>query len=231
MSDTSAHPVHLGGQLDPHLSRGLWLVKWLLAIPHYFILFFLYFAFFLFTLVAFFAILFTGVYPRSLFDFNVGVLRWSWRVAFYSYGALGTDKYPPFTLKEVPDYPAQLRIDYPERLARPRVLVKWLLSFPHLLIVGVLLGGGGSWAANGKGASAGTTGLVSLLVVIAGFALLFTTRYPRGIYDFVLALDRWVARVAAYYFLMTDTYPPFRLDMGEADPDTAGPVAAGAEGL
>ena len=138
-----AYPVQLTGHLDDNLSRGLWLVKWLLAIPHYIVLVVLGFVFFFTTLFAFFAILFTGRYPRSLFNFNVGVLRWSWRVGFYSYSALGTDRYPPFSL-EPADYPAELNVVYPERLSRGLVLVKWwLLAIPHFFVLALI--GTGWW--------------------------------------------------------------------------------------
>jgi Domain of unknown function (DUF4389) len=223
------------GRLEPDLSRWLWLVKWLLALPHYIVLAFLFLGFVIATIVAFFAILFTERYPRAIFDFNVGVLRWAWRVAYYSYGALGTDRYPPFTLAEVPDYPATLEVPYPERLSRGLVLVKWwLLAIPHYLLVGVFLGGGtyassrtweddGGWHWSGGG----RPGLIMLLVLFAAIALLFTTRYPRGIFDFVLGLDRWVLRVVGYAALMTDAYPPFRLDQGGEEPAVAA-VAADA---
>jgi len=242
MDDRPAFPVRLEGRLDPQLSRWLWLVKWLLAIPHFIVLFFLWIAFFVLTIVAFFAILFTGRYPRGIFDFNLGVLRWTWRVSYYSYGALGTDRYPPFTLDEQPDYPATLAVAYPERLSRGLVLVKWwLLAIPQYILVGIFVGGAGSAAgeAQDRGGWHGWYGggLIGILVLFAGIALLFTTRYPRGLFDFVLGLDRWVVRVAAYAFLMTDSYPPFRLDEGEEDSAgaaeqvpaaLAGPVAAAA---
>ena len=230
MSAVSAHPVRVEGRLEPELSRWLWLVKWLLAIPHYIVLAFLFIAFFLATIVAFFAILFTGRYPRGIFDFNVGVLRWAWRVAYYSYGALGTDRYPPFTLGEVPDYPATLEVPYPEQLSRGLVLVKWwLLAIPHYALVSIFLGGGayatsGSWGGDDGGRWRRAARVDPLLVVFAGVALLFTTRYPRGIFDFALGLDRWVLRVVGYAALMTDAYPPFRLDQGGEERPVAVPV-------
>jgi hypothetical protein len=154
------------------------------------------------------------------------VLRWSWRVGFYSYSALGTDRYPPFTLDDVPDYPARLDVEYPQQLSRGLVLVKWwLLALPHYLIVAVFAGGAwaGFNAASDDSAWTSGGGLIGLLVLIAGVVLLFTGRYPKAIFDFVMGMNRWVYRVAGYAALMTDAYPPFRLDMGgrESAPEAA----------
>jgi len=209
--DEKAYPVLIEGELDPELSRWLWLVKWVLAIPHYLVLAFLWLAVVVLTVVAFFAILFTGRYPRGIFDFNVGVLRWSWRVAFYSYSVLGTDSYPPFTLADV-DYPARLDVPYPEHLSRGLVLVKsWLLAIPHYLVLSVLIGSAG-WASAGDDWATWGLSLNAILVVIAVVILLFTGRYPRDIFGIVLGINRWALRVAAYVMLMRDEYPPFRLD-------------------
>ena len=161
----------------------------------------LWVAFIVVTIVAFFAILTTTKYPRGMFDFNVGVLRWTWRVGFYSYQALGTDKYPPFTLK-AGGYPADLELVYPEELSRGLVLVKWwLLAIPQYIVVSVFLGGLGPRYG----------GLVFTLAIFAAVATLFRGRYPKDIFDFVLGMDRWSYRVAVYAGLMTDRYPPFHL--------------------
>jgi len=207
----SPTPLRLEGELDARLSRWLWLVKWMLVIPHAIVLMFLWIAFVALSVVAFFTILATGRYPRAIFDFNVGVLRWSWRVGFYSYSALATDRYPPFTLADMSDYPTRLEVEYPHSLSRGLVLVKWwLLALPHYLIIAVL----GS--------------LLSVLVFIAGVVLLFTGRYPSSMFDLTLGVDRWVHRVAAYAGLMTDAYPPFRLDAGGQDPT---PDSAAADAI
>ncbi|WP_067429753.1 DUF4389 domain-containing protein [Nocardioides jensenii] len=211
--DSLAYPVRVDATLQEPLSRWLWLVKWILVIPHYVVLALLWLAFLVLTVVAMVAIVVTGRYPRPIFDFNVGVLRWSWRVAYYSYGGLGSDSYPPFSLAERVDDPARLEVVYPERLSRGLALVKWwLLAIPHYLVLSLFLGGSGYAVHGHNGAAA--LGLIPLLVLIAGVALLFTGRYPRDIFDLVLGLNRWVLRAVAYVGLMTDRYPPFRLDLG-----------------
>jgi hypothetical protein len=208
------YPLHLESRLDPPLSRWRWLVKWLLAIPHYVVLFFLAIGAFVATLAALVAIVVTGRYPRALFDYNVGVLRWSWRVDHYAFGALGTDRYPPFTLADDADYPARLDVEYPERLSRGLALVKWLLAIPHLVVVGLLTSGGRSAME-----SAFSGGVVGVLAFVAGVILLVTGSYPPALYDVLIGLNRWVYRVYAYLALMTDKYPPFRFDPGGPEPE------------
>ncbi len=221
--DQSApYPLSLEARLDEPLSRWLWLVKWLLALPHLLIFVLLWIAYLVLSIVAGVSILITGRYPRGIFDFNVGVLRWSWRVSYYAFsGGLGTDRYPPFSLGREPDYPATLDVDYPEQLSRGLVLVKWwLLALPHYIIVAVIAGGGLAWQADdGTSFNWGPTGggLVGILTLVAAVILLFTGSHPRTLFDLIVGLNRWVYRVVAYASLMTDRYPPFRLDQGGAE--------------
>ncbi len=226
---TPNRPVVLDAHLDPGLSRWQWLVKWFLAIPHYFVLAFLWPAFFMVTIVAGFCILFTGRYPRALFDFTSGVLRWTWRVSYYSAnGGIGTDQYPPFTLGAAPDYPATLDITYPERLSRPLVLVKWLLALPHLLIIGLLVNNWWGWTSAEGGhlgaRPAGSGGLFGVLIVVTGIVLLITAKYPAPLFALIIGCNRWLYRVIAYVALMTDVYPPFRLDQGGPEPTSPPPL-------
>ncbi len=216
-------PVRLEGHLTEPLSRWLWLVKWILLIPHLIVLAVLWAAFSVLTVVAGVAILITGRYPRGLFDFNVGVLRWTWRVQFYGPSAYGTDTYPPFTLHHS-TYPASLDIDYPEHLSRPLVLVKsWLLALPQLVIIAIF-SAGWSWNRNsGNNAWRATQlgfpgGLIGVCATIAGIILLIRRTYPKGLFDFVIGMNRWVYRVIAYVALMTDDYPPFHFDGGPSEP-------------
>ena len=136
----TAYPVRVEGRLDEPLSRWLWLVKWLLALPHWIVLAFLWLAVAVLWVVALVAIVATGRYPRAIFAFNLGVLRWTWRVWFYASGAIGTDRYPPFTL-DAADYPAELDVPYPERLVSAgRALVKWWPLATPATFVAIFLG-------------------------------------------------------------------------------------------
>jgi hypothetical protein len=215
----SRFPVQVHAHRAEPLSRWLWLVKWLLLIPHFLILIVLWIAFVVTTLVAYVAVLFTGRYPAAIFNFNVGVLRWSWRVNYYGYQVLGTDRYPPFTLADVADYPAGLHVDPPTLLPRWRPLVAWLFAIPHIVLVAALTGAATWQVHHDDTTTSAPVGVVSIGLLIAGISLLFTGRYPRGLYDLLLGVARWDLRVTAYVALLTTQYPPFRLDQGDDEPD------------
>jgi hypothetical protein len=213
---TTAEPaapsaLRLTGELDPHLSRWLWLVKMFLAVPHFVALAVLWAGLILTTVAAWVAILVTGQYPRPLFDFAVGVLRWTWRVGFYVWAALGTDSYPPFTLSRT-EHPAKLEVEYPQQLSRALVLVKWVLAVPHVIIA-LLLVTDLVASANGSGAFS----VLNLVVVIAGVFLLITGQYPRSLFRFLMGINRWLYRLIVYIAFMRDEYPPFRLDEGSKE--------------
>jgi hypothetical protein len=190
-------PVRVRSDIDAP-SRRLWLVKWcVLAVPHYPILIGLYLLYPLVTIAAGIAILFTGRYPRPLFDFNVGVLRWSWRLMNYRFPMNSTDRYPPFTLASVPEYPADLEVDYPESLANRAVLLqRWLLGLPQIILC---------WSLEP---------FLQTLCVVNAVWLLCVGTINQGMFDLLMGIVRWRYRVAVYVSLMRDEYPPFRMDLG-----------------
>ncbi len=214
-------PLTLTGRLDDRPSRWLWLLKMFAAVPHFVVLTALAAAFLALTAVAGVAILATGRYPRALFDVNVGILRWNWRVGFYVYAALGTDRYPPFTLRAVA-YPAELDVAYPERLSRGLVLAKGLLAAPHLVIVALIVLDIVRYpiptsTAAAEVLSPGGYSVLNLLVVVAGAFLLITGSYPRPLFELLMGVNRWIYRVVVYVAFMSDDYPPFRLDAGAVE--------------
>jgi len=207
--NVATYPAHVEARYEPVLNRWLWVVKPILVLPHVLVLAALWLALVVTTLVAGVAIVITGRYPRPLFDFAVGVLRWTWRVSFYATSAFGTDRYPPFRLAPDPTYPADLFVEYPQQLSRGLVLVKWwLLALPQYVVVAILTGGFGPDRA----------GLITVLALVAAVILLVRKRYPAQLFDLIVGLNRWCLRVAAYALLLTDAYPPFRLDPGGTEP-------------
>jgi hypothetical protein len=188
----AGYPVHAEIDRQEEYSRFMPLVKWLLAIPHYLVLIVLGIAAFFVVIVSFFAVLFTGRYPRGMFDFVVGVHRWAWRVGAYIF--LMVDPYPPFTLDDDPSYPARFSIDYPEEVDRWRPLVHWLLIIPYLLVAYILVY------------------LAEIMVFFAFFTILFTKKFPEGLFRLVLVPLRWSVRANAYEYWMVTKYPPFVWD-------------------
>ena len=195
MSQSAVYPVTV--ELDAPLEVANWrpLVSWLLAIPHFVVLYALNFVLGLFALISWFAILFTGNIPEGIFSFQVTILRYQWRT--YTYAGFLRESYPPFDFTAATDDhgtdPARLSIAVPEKLSRGLIFVKWLLIIPHVLVLLFV-------------------GIGALIAYIgAFFAVLFTGCWPQGLRDLVVGTLRWQMRVNAYVYLLTDAYPPFSL--------------------
>ena len=142
MAAYSDYPVELVGYYEERVNRLLWLIKWLLIIPHAIVLWFLSIPTILTIPVAWVAIIIMGRYPSFLWGYHTGLLRWTWLVNFYSYGAGATDRYPPFSFQSRDDYPADFNIKYPETLSRLSTLVP--LAARHTSLDNHLLPGGHS---------------------------------------------------------------------------------------
>jgi hypothetical protein len=184
------YPLQADVEHQGEYNRWLPLVKWFLLIPHYIVLIVLGIIAMFVTFISFFAVIITGRYPRGMFDFMVGVHRWAWRVQ--SYLLLMTDRYPPFTLDDDPDYPAHFEIDYPEEgTARWRPLVAWFLIIPYFIAAYIIFY------------------LAEILVFFAFFTILFAKKYPEGMFDIVVIAMRWQAKANAYLYWLTTKYPAF----------------------
>ena len=146
--------------------------------------------------VAWFAILFTRRYPKGLFDVVVGFNRWGANVT--SYTGLLRDEYPPFAT-DPGRYPVRYEVDYPEKLNRWLIFVKWLIAIPHYVVLQIL------WL------------IAFLFWFIGWFAILFTGRFPKGMFDFIVGVMRWNYRVSGYTSLLRDEFPPYSM-AAEAGP-------------
>ena len=185
-----AYPLRYDVEYPEGLSRWLIFVKWLLVIPQYIIVGALGYAVGVVTFIAFFAILFTKRYPQGMFDFVVNVNRWNANVMAYL--MFFRDEYPPFSW-EPGQYAVTYEVEYPEELSRWLPLIKWLLAIPHIIVLLFLYIG------------------AAVALIVVWFAILFTGRYPRGLFDFIVGVHRWNYRVSAYANLLRDEYPPFSL--------------------
>lgn len=193
------YPLHFNIDYPEKLSRGVLILRlffgWLyVGIPHFLILGILGIAVGFISFIAWWAILFTGKYPQGMFNFVVGYQRWMQRVMAYM--GYMTDKYPPFSSKEVEGDTIHYNIDYPEKLSRGILILRlffgaFYCALPHYFILMFL---------------AIAVGFVSF---IAWWAILFTGKYPQGMFNFVVNYNRWMLRVGAYMGYMTDKYPPF----------------------
>ena len=184
-----AYPVRLEASRQAEYNRFLPLIKWLIALPHYIVLLFLGIGALFAVLIAFFAVLITGRYPRGLWDYVTGVHRWAMRVVAYVF--LLTDEYPPFSLEDDPAYPVRVEFDYPEHVNRWRPLVHWLLILPYAFVAGILF-------------------YVAEIVAFIGiFVILFTANLPQGMFNLILNPMRWQLRSNAYGGFVVTRYPPF----------------------
>jgi hypothetical protein len=198
---SEAYPVVVDCERQDEYNRFLPLVKWLLALPHYIVLFFLVIGVFFAKIIAFFAVIITRNYPQGIFGFVTGVLRWSWNVNAYVF--LLTDRYPPFSLEQEADHPVEFEIAYPaDGVARWRPLVQWLLIIPFAIVAAVLVA------------------VAEVVALIGVFVILFTKNLPEGMFKLILIPFRWQFRGYVYSMFMVTRYPPFEWE----EPAAASPA-------
>ena len=185
------HPVAFDVEYPEHLSRLTTFFRLILAIPQLIVVYLLTIPLYILTFIAWFAILFTGRYPKTFFEFNTGITRWLSNVGAYT--ALLRDEYPPFSM-DAGAYPLTLDIPYPERQSRFRLFVRFITIIPNYIVFYFV-----------QIAFFFTT-------FIAWWAILFTGQYPRGLHTFAVGVHRWQHRQFAYLVLLRDEYPPYSIN-------------------
>jgi Domain of unknown function (DUF4389) len=193
-----AYPATFEADTPARIANWRPLVHWLLAIPHAIVLYVLGIISGVVALISWFAIVFTGKLPDGLAGLQALYIRYTNRYSVYVYFL--REEYPPFTFETVAtdpgDYPGVRTTVVPELENRNRLTTgfRFILVIPHMIVLALL-------------------GIAAVFAWIIGFfAVLFTGHWPAGVREFVVGVLRWSTRVAAYYTLLTDEYPPFSLD-------------------
>jgi len=187
-----AYPIRVEVDYQEEHDRLSTALRYFFLIPAFVVLYFVQIAAAVVTLIAWFAILFTGAFPQGMHAFVGRALRWQTRVT--AYAMLLTDKYPPFSGDDDPAYPIRVAVDYQEQHDRLKTFFRYFLALPAIIVAGLV-------------------GVVANLVVVgAWFVIVFTGKFPKGMHDFVGKALRWQTRVNAYGMLLTDVYPPFNGD-------------------
>jgi hypothetical protein len=207
------YPVTLKVEFPKKLSRLTTFFRFFMLIPQWFVIIFISIAAWVIMFLSWWAILFTGRYPKTFFDFITWWFRWVTR--YIGYANLLTDKYPPFSGREERGYPVVLRVETPGELSR----LTTFFRFPIAPMPALTLGKG--WGIRWQ-PSVGMpmtiphvivlcfiTIAAAVILFISWWAILFTGKYPRDFFDFVVWWFRWETRVNGYAFLLTDKYPPF----------------------
>jgi hypothetical protein len=207
------YPVTLKVEYPERLSRLTTFFRYLMTIPQYVAIIFVSIAAYVVMFLSWWAILFTGRYPESFFNFVTWYLRWYARFDGYAYFL--TDKYPPFSGRVETDYPVILEIEQPEKLSR-------LTTFFRLPIIPMPAASLGSqWKLQPQAmpglpmaipqylALAFVSIAAGIILFLSWWAILFTAKYPRVFFNFITWWFRWSMRVTGYVYLLTDKYPPF----------------------
>ena len=236
------YPIDVRADYPERSSRGwaaltILLIKFIALIPHFIVLVFLGIAQFVVALIAQVAVVITGEYPAGMFAFVTGVLRWTTRVSAFVLSL--SDRYPPFTLQPVADYPVDVVVERPARSSRLYALFTVIVEVVFIATMIALAvhfarhtGGGASTGRSYNFSSNAGTGLllrqiaalphlivlfflgiaVFVLWVIVQWVILFSARFPSGMFGFVAGFVRWQTRVSGYALGLSDRYPPFTFD-------------------